>query len=448
MKKKLVNWILLIIINFIFNLTNLAFALEVSKKSQINTNSSEETDNSQSPWNQISTTHFWFRLSSSNLNSNFLVGDKSIFASPKESKSFLIRESFKIQKDNSQFVFRPSLEIKKEYFIKYPNQELLNREKIETRLNELYLQQEFNNEWQGAIGLQNYQWGPGELMSPSNPLFHFMIDSQDPTFQAHGHNLLRLNYSPKPNLSFITLIEFMRNEDSEFIAEEEFLPKILLKSEWIGNQPTNYLGLTVGSEQKSDTFFGAYGNFTFNESYSFYIDAKETAVSDRFQPEFNSKYSIMNMTLHDYEGKPKFLGLFGFRIELENYDIRWEEIFNELGFSADDLENLGSAFSPLNPNVEINKSRFLQNGRELSSKNYSYISLRIPNLLKWLSSSFTLRTLASHRDQTRQTTLLWEGNWRDNWTFFSSAIYTFGKKDGELNLIYKNKFNVGLKYTW
>jgi hypothetical protein len=399
------------------------------------------------PWENTWNTNLWFKAGGAELQKTPFASFDSPFAVPKQNVGLLLQENFRTQKTDTQWVFRPSLEVKQETYSLYPLTGTKAKNKFDLRLNELYMQKDLNSAWIMAAGLQNYQWGPAELMSPSNPIYHLSLESQDPTYQARGHTLLRFNYSPDGDWSFVSMFEFARNEENEFIAEQDFVPKGLIKAEYRLPTPTDYLGLSIGNEQMHDLFLGQYGNFTFDESFSIYFDMKQTQISRRFLPleEFGQ---IPRFNLFNFHNSVYLLTLIGVRIEMEDYDFRWEEINNELGFSEREMEQIAISMVPPNPLAEQNQSRFLNSGRELPSRNYSYLSIRFPSLIDWLDSSLSVRLLQAHRDKTGQATLYWEGTWRDNWTFFMSAMGNYGKKNGETTFLYKGKINTGIKYSW
>ncbi len=398
-------------------------------------------------WDNSWTTNLWFKASATELQKTPFVADGSSFATPKQSVGLLLQENFRTQKKNVQWIFRPSIEVKQDTYTRYPLSENKARNKLDVRLNELFVQRDLGSAWIIAFGVQNYQWGPAELMSPSNPIFHLAVDSQDSTYQARGHSMLRLNYSPDGDWSFVTLFEFAKNEEKNFIVDENFSPMGLIKAEYRLPTATDYLGVSLGNEQMHDPFIGEYGNFTFDESFSVYFDLKQTAVSRRYYPHVDYG-QVPRMNLFTYHGSIYMLSVVGIRIEMEDFDFRWEEISNELGFSSTEVDQIGLSMSPLSSIAVQNQERFLFSGRELISKNYSYLSIRFPNLIRWFDSNLSVRALQTHRDNTGNATLNWEGTWRDNWTFFMNAQATYGKKDGEMTLLYKSKLNSGIKYTW
>jgi hypothetical protein len=62
-----------------------------------------------------------------------------------------------------------------------------------------------------TAGVQNYQWGPGELFSPSNQVFRFFLENGTPLFYFRGRNLFRLNYTPSQDLSVDFVGEVEKN---------------------------------------------------------------------------------------------------------------------------------------------------------------------------------------------------------------------------------------------
>src|SRR5512133_662714 len=58
-----------------------------------------------------------------------------------------------------------------------------------------------------AYGLQNYQWGPGELASPSNRIFHETGFARDALYVVRGKHLVRVNLSAGRAWSAVLLAE-------------------------------------------------------------------------------------------------------------------------------------------------------------------------------------------------------------------------------------------------
>lgn len=398
-------------------------------------------------WQFSSTTRLWLKGGITTLQDNLLIADPSPLALPKQSYGLLIQEDFTAKKPKLVWVFRPSLGTLQETYSLYPEKERFKKNKTEGRVNELYFLSEINERWTHAVGLQNYQWGPAELFSPSNPLFHFSSQAQEPSYRAPGHSLYRLNYTPDENWNFILLYEFAANEEKAFIYKSNFVPKGLIKAEYKSAVPTDYIGVSFGNEQMHDPFIGEYGNLNLDEEFSIYFDMKQTSTSKRYYPHVDYG-QLPRMNLFDYHNSVYLLSLVGFRYETEYVDFRWEEITNEIGFSSGDINKISLSFAPGNDLTKNNMEAFLHNGREFVSKNYSYISLRSKKVIQWLDSTVSLRGLYSHRDQSSLGALQWDGSIGDHVTFFINAQANFGKEGSEMTLLYKNKANAGLQWIF
>lgn len=389
----------------------------------------------------------WLRATQHQLQKNPLNFIDSPMALPGSKQGLFAQASWRFQRGPSQWILRPSLETRAQTNLDSPSYQETSQTKVELRLNEFYWHHQLNEQSLIAVGLQNFQWGPGELLSPSNPIFHLMIDSQDPTFQMRGRSLLRFNYSPTENFSFITMAEVFRNEEREFIYDQAFYPKVLFKAETILSEATNYIGVTFGREQLGDPFIGAYANHTFNQTFSLYFDWKTTQVSKRYGPQMSPALGP-TIELQNYDGQNYALGLMGVRLELEHLDLRYEIVENQLAFSESEIQTAALAMQ-INPSQQsLQQARFLNNGRELPSRQYRYFSLRLTRLVHWLDSTISIRHLLAHVDQSDQTTLQWDGTWGDHWNFFLMSTSSSPKDRGELSLLFKSRINGGLKYTW
>lgn len=399
-------------------------------------------------WEFASTTQLWIKSGINSLQDTPLVSVDSPLAMPKTTTGILLREDFSAKNENSEWVFRPSLAAYSEVYRQFLNNLDQKKTKQEFRINELYLRKEHNSLWSSALGLQNYQWGPAELMSPSNPLFHFSSQALDPSYQIPGHSLARLNYTPLENLNFVGLYEFAPNEEKSFIYDTPFTPLGLIKFDYRLPTPTDYLGLTIGNEQMHDPFIGEYGNITLDDGFSIYFDIKQTTVSKRYYPHVDYGQPP-RMNLYDYHDSIYMLSLIGFRIETDDFDFRWEEISNELGFTQNEMNNVARSLDPsTTPIATQNIKSFLHNGRELISKGYTYLSVRSKKLIPWLDSSIALRTLYVHRDESSLGTLQWDGSIGERGTFFINVQSAFGKKNTEMNMLFKSKLSCGLQWIW
>lgn len=402
---------------------------------------------SDNSWHFSSATRFWLKGGVTSLQDTPLIAETSFLSLPKHFYGLLIQEDFSAKKKKLEWIFRPSVGSMQETYSLYPEKELLSKNKIDGRVNELYFISEMNDRWTYALGLQNYQWGPAELMSPSNPLFHFSAQSQEPSYRAPGHSLYRLNYTPDNNWNFILLYEFAPNEEKNFVYQSRFVPKGLIKAEYKSSTPTDYIGISFGNEQMHDPFIGEYGNLNLDEEFSIYFDMKQTNVSKKYYP-YVDYGQLPRMNLFDYHNSVYLLSLIGFRIETEYVDFRWEEITNEIGYTNNDIDKIALSFAAEKELAKDNMQAFIYNGRELVSKNYSYISLRSKKIIEWLDSTLSLRGLYSHRDQSSLGTIQWDGSIGDHITFFINAQANFGKTGSEMTLLYKNKTNIGLQWIW
>jgi len=401
----------------------------------------------ENSWIFSGTTHFWLKGETTTLNNSPLTANDSPLALPKYSKGFLIQEDFSAKNASLEWIFRPSIGSYQEAYNLYPENTDLLKKKIDGRINELYFINTKNSIWTYALGLQNFQWGPAELMSPSNPLFHFSAHTQDPSFQIQGHSLFRLNHTPDENWNFILLYEFAANEEESFIYKTPFVPKGLLKIEYRFPSSTDYIGISTGNEQMHDPFIGEYGNFNLDDEFSFYFDLKQSHISKRYYP-YIDYGQPPRMNLFEYDGSVYLLSLLGLRFETDYFDFRWEEISNELGYSKSEMEQVSLSFQSGSPLSNDNMKAFLHNGRELVSKSYSYLSLRSKNLISWLDSTISIRGLYAHRDQSSLATLQWDGSVGDRVRFFMNIQTNFGKSNSEMTFLYKNKANIGIDLIW
>ncbi len=137
-----------------------------------------------------------------------------------------------------------------------------------------------------AYGLQNFQWGPAELLSPSNRIFHETGFTRDPLYAVRGKHLVRVNLSAGRAFSAVVLAEVRANDDAPFVAGEPFEPKAEAKLEWSAPGGRGYVGVTGGAGQRSRGFFGEYGALSLTDGLSVYADAVHQAGSRAWYPVF------------------------------------------------------------------------------------------------------------------------------------------------------------------
>lgn len=307
----------------------------------------------------------------------------------------------------------------------------------------------FSSDW-GAVlttvvGLQNYQWGPGEFYSPTNPFFHFQPDQKKFFFKEKGKVLARANLSLSDRVGIVLITEFMDNNEAKWMAEENFDSKSVIKLDFQMENPSNSVSLLYGQEDKHILFIGAYGAYSPVEGFSLYMDSKFSQGRKTFLPQKNT-FGSYDMAKTD---ETAFYGttLIGARYE-DNFDLRQEFLFHEPGYTDQEWSNAKKSASTLSLNLLRNISRFYKPGLEFKRKTYSYTSLRVPNLGPKDEGTLYMRWMASLSENSQLAQLAYEHNLTE--TMVGSLEYSrsFGDEDTELNLLTDDQISAGLRYAF
>lgn len=316
-------------------------------------------------------------------------------------------------------------------------------------LSDFFTDYQINESLNVAIGLQNYQWGPAELLSPSNPIFHFQSQQKSFLHKEKGKVLAKLNWDPSQDWNLLLLNEFLSNNEPEFIADEDFKNKSLFRIENKLSNPFNYWGLTIGTEQNQDLFVGAYGNWTFYETLSFYVDSKHRKGRYHYRPEQNF-LGLYDLTLAPREKESIFnLSVLGLRYE-EDIDLRLEYVNNQIGFNKSELKNAITSASTLSPNLVQNLKRFQNTGLEFLGQNYLYISLRKNNVLKFMFKDliFSTRYLHSMQDSSGVLQMVFEKPIFVSATGYLESQLSLGEDAKEFTLADRSRVALGFQFPF
>ncbi len=129
--------------------------------------------------------------------------------------------------DRWKFVARPKLDFGiKQIELQSPSESKTENE-FSAKLLEGYISKVFRL-WIMTAGIQNYQWGPAELISPSNPFYHFNQDQRHYYYREAGRTIFRGNFQhgsklllrdqtvPTPSLFPKRFVDFL-DRKNEFV---------------------------------------------------------------------------------------------------------------------------------------------------------------------------------------------------------------------------------------
>jgi hypothetical protein len=315
-------------------------------------------------------------------------------------------------------------------------------------LTDAFWEQSWNHSNSSTIGLQVYQWGPGELFNTSNPFFRFNIQQQTYTYKEKGQVLLRWNYSFSQETSLVLIAEPVSNNEPFYMMEKEFEPQAAIKLEknWKGTR--NYIGGVAGMEAQQNPFFGEYAHYEWLPGYSIYVDAKHSYELAYYGPTKLPTPTGYDMQLYGEDsGDWSHLALAGLRYE-GDFDLRFEYLYNSLGYTEEEFKAaVQSASNIFSPNYAQNISRFLFSGLNLRTQHYAYFSLRVTEPFQMKDWTFSLRNLNSLTDQSGLVQGEFDTSIGGSLTIFGSYTYFFGDMNSEFCLLNDWATQLGLKYS-
>lgn len=345
----------------------------------------------------------------------------------------------------SRLVFRPRLLLDyKTYPESHPGPDRVTQGKLS--LPEGYLEWDADEKTTLAGGLQNYQWGPSELMSPSNPFFHFRPEQRSYNYKEDGRFLLRLNWSPGANWNLIGLVEPINNGNSFWIYEKKFQPKALIKLERHGENALNYFGFGAGTMDDRIPFIGEYFNYEIRQGLSIYLDGRQSQGRAQYTPRLAPDTLYDMVYVRDSQAWETLM-VSGLRWEEGDFDVRMEFIYNSYGLTLDEMQAAVSSVLPAHPRGDQNLKRLNASGMELPGQKYGYVSLRIPNVFID-NNNLSFRYLRSLTDQSATLQTAYDGPLGKAWTLFAELNISLGKTTEELSALEKGSGTLGVKWNF
>lgn len=318
-----------------------------------------------------------------------------------------------------------------------------SKDETEAFLNEINYQGTFGDH-QIALGIQNYQWGPAEMLSPTNPVFRFLFEQRSLFFQQRGRNLVRWNWQITPEWNMVSMVEVSKNGSELPKEDQKFTPNGLVKVERALGKSSDYLGVVVGKTPYEENFFGEYFAMNLTDEFSFYLDARHQQGSKNFYPTENP---IEIFDEREEDGGIKTLANFGIRHEAR-VDMRLEYIYNGVGFDKENWKRARTALTTLGPNLRENFKRFYRGGRDnLQRQHYGYASVRVPDLGDNNQYTVFLRHFRSIEDSSSFSQFQMDRITGDSFNVYLEASLYNGSKTSEFGSLLKHEISAGFRYS-
>lgn len=301
-----------------------------------------------------------------------------------------------------------------------------------------------------AYGLQNYQWGPAELASPSNRIFHETGFFRDPLYVVRGKHLARVNLSAGRAWSGVVLVEVRDNGERPFVAGEPFEPKAEAKLEWSDPGGRGYLAVTGGAGKTSRGFFGEYASLSVGDGFSVYADAVHQVGSRAWIPVEPAPGAVRFEQALAGAGL-RTLALGGVRYTFAGgTDLRLEYLFDEAGWDARRLRLAARAAAvlPGPPPAPGDVGPWLDPGFELVGRQHAYASLSIPDLPPRDRTAIAVRYLVALEDGSGALFGTASHDATGAVVLFASVTATHGSDHGALARLARASALVGATVSW
>ena len=388
---------------------------------------------------------------------------KKVLDIPLEGAISEVRPSLKLKDDQVQMVFRPRIRSSYNAGYKSPSH---NDHEVEVKewVTDAFLQWTASPQLIFAYGRQNYQWGPAEMASPSNRIFHETAADHNILYLPDGKNLARINLSMGQNFSAVAMVEYEENRDeTPFMADAPFAASGLVKPELNWNGGVDYLGLVLGGRADWHPWVGEYFSIRapFLEGLSIYGDAAQEHGSAAWYPRETTlskgalsappTVSMEHTQLDDSS-------VYNFSVAGARYDfiggsiLRVEYVRQDAGYASDELHLIQRSFLSQDPGQRqlypSNVSRFVHPGLELPGTEYWFSSLYSPDFLKVIDLNFYVRILYSVTDSSSGAYSSLDYKIGNSGTLSGSVLSSSGARDSELRGTVSPAYMLAYKMDW
>ncbi|MEN0057402.1 MAG: hypothetical protein AAGB31_01100 [Bdellovibrio sp.] len=342
-----------------------------------------------------------------------------------------------------QAVLRPRWQYFKREIPLEPGSQVLQSDENKWSLQEGYLDWRWGD---GALiaGLHKFSWGPAEMMSPSNFIFHFERDETKQNYRPKGRTLLRVNWQFTPSSNVVGIVEAAGNGEASWLYDQEQKTAGLLKYEWVSSENSlNYIGLVGGRSQEAQQDAGFYLNWNIGGAVSFYIDTRASEKRAAYRPSLVS--GAMQLSSVEKEDT-EILGIAGLRWE-GAVDVRLEYLHNSAGYSDTEKTQVLSALAVSNPFLALNIKKLLGSGLELPLREYAYLSVRKDERGTDTNWALYLRDVYSMEEKNHYIQA--GGEWElisNLLIYFEGSYLTPRQEDSLLSQVLSDNLTLGLRY--
>ncbi len=291
------------------------------------------------------------------------------------------------------------------------------------------------------IGRQNYQWGPAELLNPSNILFPEILTRTEPFYEVRGRTMARVNLGLGTEWSWVTMAELNPLEDENFendaSVKDTSLNRIQSKLEYAWDNAGKMVGLTVGKLDLADETLvtgGGYGSYAINDAFQIYTDfvlQKDPQAAD-FGTDAIAFYGIAGVRYTSATGT----------------EFRLEQVRNGFGKSRKELDDIRAYLNDPSTRLEalstLGFSRAALPGRDYVYGAFRYSSqATVANVFR--QPMLSIRSLVSLNDGSSFSSMAFEAGLSDWLTLYVFGGMAAGNADSELRQVVNHTIGMALR---
>jgi hypothetical protein len=322
-----------------------------------------------------------------------------------------------------------------------------SRREASANWTELFVNWRATDNLQVTYGLQNFQWGPAELLSPSNRIFHEVGLFRDPIYYVRGRHLARVNASVGKAWSLVALGELGDNGEVDFNAGEPFRRQGQVKLEYASPSGGNYVGVTAGAREGSRPWFGEYAAFSLSEGLSAYVDASHTRGGRAWYPVRDGAGAFTFGRKEERNTAWRTLAVAGVRYTFATgVDARIEYLHQDTGYSDADMTT--TAIAAAGARTPEDLSPYFAPGLEFLGRRLILASVRWPDLPPSKHLVVQGRYLVSATDRSGVAFTTASLDAADRLVIFASVTVTHGRDVAEFSRAVRASLVAGTVWTW
>jgi hypothetical protein len=280
-----------------------------------------------------------------------------------------------------------------------------------------------------SYGRENLQWGPAQLVNPSNPFFD-ENGRANPIREIPGMDFVRAVWLPNFNWTISWITNTGRGEND--LLTRDWHPSHALKVEYVGYEASG--GAMIHGGADFETTLRGYGQWTVNDALLLYGEASVSSGTDVSYP--TEGPPPLGLTLESTKSDDADLFLFtvlggAYTLEI-GPTLSFEYVYNGEGYNDQEAEKFFDLFHGVGDLVDRGLASAgtgdLTTGLRLLRRHYAFfqylqteIADRFNVILRWTQNL---------EDQSGLGTGFGEWNLSDRWKLFAfGACGTGGNRD-------------------